>query len=138
MCCLSTNSPEGSCTGFPDVCKTVVGPDVVPIPYPNEADVSDADPGTVADTILVCGFPAAYVETVIMLSQGDDTGELGGVVSETDMGPGKYVIGSETVMLEGIPAVFMGSMIGLNGMAEGNCPDGLQDTPSQESVLVAP
>jgi uncharacterized Zn-binding protein involved in type VI secretion len=137
MCCCATNSPSGAGTGFPDVCKTVVGPAVVPIPYPNEVDFSDADPGLLADTVLVSGFPAATMATIIMLSQGDDTGELGGLVSEEVMGPAMPLLGSTSVLMEGIPAAYMGSMLGMNGTPVLNCP-GVHDTPCQVTVLVAP
>jgi len=132
----ATNSPSGMGTGFPDVCKTVVGPSVVPIPYPNEVDFSDANPSTLADSILICGFPAATAETVIMLSQGDDAGELGGVVSQVVMGPAKPMLGSMNVFLKGIPATYLGSPLGMNGVPESNCPLGVHDTACQFTVMV--
>jgi hypothetical protein len=126
------------CMGFPDTCKTPVGPVVVPIPYPNIGQVMMANPGTLATTILICGFPAATTNTELMMTQGDEAGVLGGVVSGIIMGPGKFTLGSATVKMSGMPPVYMGSMIGLNGTAAANCPAGCQIAPSQVMVQVAP
>lgn len=134
----STNSPDGSLMGFPDVCQTPMGPSVVPVPYPCDAVCSDADPATLAETVMICGFPAATVETVIMLCQGDEEGVLGGVISGGIMGPCGYELGSETVFMGGLPCVFQGSTTPMNGTPNANCPVGMQDSPSQEMVTVAP
>lgn len=124
--------------GFPDTCKTPVGPAVVPIPYPNIGQVNMANPQTLASKILICGFPAATTNTELMMTQGDEAGVLGGVISGIIMGPGKFKLGSGSVKISGMPAVYMGSMIGLNGTASANCPAGYQTVPSQVIVQVAP
>lgn len=133
----SSNSPQGICTGFPDTCNTPVGPSVVPTPYSNIGQGMMANPGTLASTILICGFPAATTNTELTMTQGDEAGVLGGVISGIIMGPGKYTVGSGSVKMSGMPAVYMGSMIGLNGTASANCPAGYQTAPSQNIVQVA-
>jgi len=47
------------------------------------------------------------------------------------------LLGSTSVLMEGIPAAYMGSMLGMNGTPVLNCP-GVHDTPCQVTVLVAP
>jgi ethanolamine transporter EutH len=131
-------TPEGMAMGFPDACKTPVGPVVVPIPYPNMSSNADADPVSTAMTILICGFPGVVLDTEFVVSQGDDAGVLGGLISEEEMGPVTYLLGSTSVIMEGRPAGYFAGLTEHNGLIVANCPIGLQDTPSQEGVLVAP
>jgi len=133
-----TNSPEGMSTATPDVCDTPAGPDMVPIPYDNIAQAVDSDPATVSETVLMCGFNAATVISVILMSQGDDAGVGMGVMSGTILGPCQYKLGSATVMIEGTAATYMGTTIGHNDDPDSNCPIGVVDSPSQEMVQVAP
>lgn len=119
--------------GFPDVCKTPVGPAVVPIPYPNISTGVMTDPGTTAMTVLTSGMPSLNQISQIMLSQGDDAGVLMGLVSELVMGPTEHLLGAPTVLFEGMPVQHLTSMTGHNGVAM-NCP-GVTLAPSQVTVL---
>ena len=75
--------------GMPDVCKTPAGPAVVPIPYPNFSMGAIAQPGSTATKVLICGGPAHVVGTTIPISNGDNPGVIGGVISGKVMGPTK-------------------------------------------------
>jgi hypothetical protein len=101
--------------GFPDACKTQVGPAVVPIPYPNIVNYANCDPSLLATSVLICGFPGATMSTSVMMSKGDEAGQLGGVVSGADMGPSKPLLGSFSVLLQGVPADHSGNLLSMNG-----------------------
>jgi len=123
---------------FPDVCKTPAPDGVAPIPYPNEAMLEDAIPGTTADTVILAGFLAATITTEIAMSQGDDAGVEGGVISSTVIGPCQFKEGSESVLWMGEPAIYQGCLLGQNDSANSNIPTGLQVSPSQETVTIGP
>jgi hypothetical protein len=93
----------GMLISFLDICRTVVGPDEVPIPYPNSAKPEIADPA--CDTVLICGMPALNFISKIPISEGDEPGELLGVVSEEIMGEASFIDCSANVILQGSPAV---------------------------------
>ncbi|MCA8946990.1 MAG: DUF4150 domain-containing protein [Planctomycetes bacterium] len=128
---------NGQCMGTPDVCKTPAAPSPVPIPYPNIAQCMMANPGTCTMTAKIENFPIIVVNSQITLSNGDEAGTLGGVVSNVFMGPGTYKRGSSKVKAEGKPVCFITSTVGQNG-ANPNVPAGTQIAPSQVMVLVAP
>jgi hypothetical protein len=119
--------------GMPDVCKTPVGPAVVPIPYPNISTGVMANPATCAMTVLTSCMPSVTQITEIMLSQGDDPGVLMGLVSNMVMGPTEHLLGAPTVIFEGTPVQHLTTMTGHNGMAM-NCP-GVTLAPSQVTVM---
>lgn len=100
---------------FPDVCKTPVGPSVVPIPYPNMALGATANPGTAVMKVLISGAPAHNLGTVIPMSNGDNAGVIGGVKSGGMMGPRRNVKGCNTVLIGGKPATRMTDPTGQNG-----------------------
>jgi hypothetical protein len=124
----------GMCLGFPDVCNTPTPVGPVPIPYPNMATGATANPSTVAMNVLVDGSPCHNQLTKGTLSNGDNAGVAGGVVSGMDMGPNEYILGSITVLKGGAPAQRLTSVSGHNG-ASMNCP-GVSLAPSQVTVLV--
>jgi uncharacterized Zn-binding protein involved in type VI secretion len=128
----------GMCMAMPDVCNTPTPVGPVPIPYPNIANLAMANPGTCAMTVLIVNMPAATIQTIIMLSNGDEAGAAGGVVSGVFIGPAQFKLGSATVLIEGSPAAYMGGMVGQNGVASANMPAGSQIVPSQFVVDVAP
>ncbi len=133
-----TNSPSGQSQGFPDTCKTPVGPAQVPIPYLNIAMLSMADPGTLCPTVTVCGFAGATVQTEIPMSQGDEPGVGGGVISGSNMGSCKFKQGSSTVTFGGKAATYQNSMVGHNKDSNPNTPPGMVTAPSQSMVTVGP
>jgi uncharacterized Zn-binding protein involved in type VI secretion len=134
----STNSSEGKCVATPNVCKTPTPGGPVPIPYPSIAMPVQADSKTLAESVLICGFPAATTLTQIPMSSGDEAGTLGGVVSNKNMGSCKYTLGSFMVRMEGQEAVYHGAMIAHNNHSNPNMPAGSQVAPSQSTVTVAP
>lgn len=94
----------------PDVCKTPVGPAVVPTPYPNIGMSAMADPGAIVDNVLLVAMPALNIGTTILMTNGDQAGVLGGVASNMIMGEASFVTSSLKVMVGGMPAVRMNDM----------------------------
>ena len=122
---------------MPDVCKTPAQPPVgmVPIPYPNMAQLPVALPVTACLKVLISGGFAHNLLTMIPVSNGDEAGLLGGVVSQVFIGPSKHLMGSTGVLYGGMPATrsFV-DMTGQNGMA----PNAMGATlvPSQFKVMI--
>lgn len=111
-----------------DICLTPAGPDIVPVPYPNTGRPELAEP--VCETVLICGMPALNKSSTIELTDGDEAGVSGGVVSGRIMGPARFIDGSVNVMLQGFPAVCLADPTRQNG---DNCL-GSCVTPSQVVV----
>lgn len=118
--------------GFPDVCKTIVGPAVVPIPYPNLAPTATAIPNI--PNIFTMAMPDHNLMTTVPLSNGDEAGVAMGVVSSLIMGPVRHMFGSVKVFKSVMPATKMLSPTGHNGAAL-NVP-GMTLTPCQPKVLI--
>ena len=120
----------GMSLGFPDVFKTPAGPAVVPIPYPNIAMGPMGVPPV--PNVLFGGAPAHSLMTEVPLTQGDDGGVLGGVVSQMEMGPSRCLDGANTVLVGGAPATRLTSPTLQNGInAPGACL-----VPAQLTVLL--
>ena len=90
---------NGVTMAFPDVCKTPVGPAVVPIPYPNIAKSSDTASG--ASTVKCDGNPVCVKDSNFMVSTGDEAGSLLGVASNKVKGKAEFVNFSFDVQFEG-------------------------------------
>lgn len=118
--------------GMPDVCKTQVGPAVVPIPYPNIGMTDMAVPNV--DNVMIEAMPVHNLMTTVDLSNGDEAGIEMGIVSSLIMGPIKHEMGSLKVMFMASPATMMTSVTGQNG-TEPNAP-GLTLSPSQSKVMI--
>jgi len=123
---------------FPDVCKTPIGPAPVPIPYPDIAMPMMAIPGTTTVKTFTIAMPTHLMGTNVPLSNGDNAGVAGGVVSQMMMGPSTDMLGSTGVFMEGRPVTYLGSLSGQNGMGATNMPPGLAVVPSQPKVLIRP
>jgi hypothetical protein len=123
---FSTTQMMGLDLGIPDVCKL---PTLVPVPFPNIA-LPEMGIGAAYNILNACA-PAHTLLTTIPITQGDDPGLLGGIISETDMGPSRRLTGSFTILLDGMPATRMTSM-GIQNTI--NCP-GITLVPSQFTVL---
>ncbi|MEM1185368.1 MAG: DUF4150 domain-containing protein [Planctomycetota bacterium] len=123
---------------FPDVCRTPVGPAPVPIPYPNIAMPMMGIPGTTAVKTLTLCMPNHVMGTNVPLSNGDNAGVAGGMVSQMMMGPSTDTLGSTGIIVEGRPATYMGSMSAQNGMGAANSPPGFAIVPSQIKLLIRP
>lgn len=83
----------------PDVCKTQVGPSVVPIPYSNTAVSKDTSKGSTS--VFVDGNPLMLKDAVFSKSAGDEPGTIKGVGSGTTGGEAKFTNYSFDVMVEG-------------------------------------
>ena len=124
----------GTNMGMPDVCKTPVGPAIVPIPYPNISMGATAMPSSAAMKVLIAGGFAHTVGTQIPMSNGDQPGVAGGLISGCIMGPTKFLMGSTATFFGGKPAARLTSMTGQNGSSM-NVP-GTTIAPAQTKVLV--
>jgi len=124
----------GTNMGMPDVCKTPVGPAIVPIPYPNISQGAMAMPNTAAMKVLIAGGFGHTVGTQIPMSNGDQPGVAGGIISGMIMGPTKFLMGSTATFFGGKPAARLTSMTGQNGSSM-NVP-GVTMAPAQTKVLV--
>jgi len=83
---------------FPDVCKTQVGPAVVPIPYPNIGQSADTSKGP--KTVLTDGKMPMVKEAQYSKSSGDEAGALKGVMSSDQMGVCEFMMYSFDVKFE--------------------------------------
>ena len=121
----------GQCMAAPDVCKTPIPPaGPVPIPYPNIAMPLMGNP--CALKVMICGMPALTKASKIPLSNGNQPGVAGGVVSSKIMGPTEFLLGSLKVKIEGNPAIKLGDPTKQN---DGNIV-GAVLVPSQFQVMV--
>ena len=119
---------------FPDVCNTPTPAGPVPIPYPNIDQGMTANPATASLKVFYNGAPAHHLNTVGTISSGDNAGVNLGVASGTVMGPRRHVIGSFSLLVQGMPATKMTGMTGQNGMSM-NVP-GATVVPSQYKILL--
>jgi hypothetical protein len=115
---------------FPDVClvPTPAGP--VPVPFPNFAFSGTHIPSQF--NVLICGGLAENLLTLGTISQGDDAGVLLGVVSHTEMGPDRYLMGSFKVAMG---AVFAARLTSLTTANTANMV-GMTVVPAQFVVMV--
>ena len=128
---FAVTKQNGQCMAMPDVCKTPVPPaGPVPIPYPNIAMPMMGRPCTLK--VLISGMPALTKASKIPLSNGNQAGVAGGVVSGKIMGQAEFVSGSQKVKLEGNPAIKLGDPTKQN---DGNTV-GAVLVPSQAVVMI--
>ena len=128
---FAVTKQNGQCMAMPDVCKTPVPPaGPVPSPYPNIAMPMMGMPCTIK--VLVGGMPALTKASKIPLSNGDQAGVAGGLVSGKIMGQTEFILGSLTVKLEGNPAIRLGDPTKQN---DGNIV-GAVLAPSQGVVMI--
>lgn len=125
----------GQCLGVPDVCKTPSPAGPVPIPYPNIAQLAQATKSSTKVKFVQC--PALTKKSEVPMTQGDEAGVSGGVVSGKNMDKMTFQKGSMKVKVEGQPVTCLTAMTAHNG-ASANMPAGSQIAPSQTKVLVAP
>lgn len=117
-----------------DVCKVPTPAGPVPTPFPNIATTQMTNPGSVVKKVLVANMPALNQMSKITLSNGDQAGSVGGVVSNKIMGQAQFLNGSTKVMVGGKPAVRVGCMTGQNGQPQNTV--GSVISPSQVKVMV--
>lgn len=129
---VNGNGPiPGLLMGFPDVCKTPVGPVIVPLPYPNIA----MTPTTISTqmTVFTMCMPSHNITCDAPLTMGDEPGVLMGLISQLDMGTAQCETCSTNLFLGGPPATKLTSMTGQNGIVP-NAP-GAVISPSQTVFL---
>lgn len=118
----------------PDVCKTPIGNSTPPIPYPNIAQGSTANPATIVQRVLISGMPAHNLRTVVPMSQGDAPGVCGGVMSGCNMGPRKHLSGASNILVGGSPVTKMTDPTGQNGTSMNTT--GSTISPAQTKVMI--
>ncbi|VAW72841.1 hypothetical protein MNBD_GAMMA10-2458 [hydrothermal vent metagenome] len=91
---------------FPDVCKTPIGPSVVPIPYPNLGKSSDTSKGP--KSVKTDGKMPMVKTAQYSTSTGDEAGVLKGVISGKIKGVCEYMMYSFDVKIEGKNVCRMG------------------------------
>lgn len=104
-------------SAFPDPCKTIVGPAVVVVPYPDLGMRNTAIPNQVK--VLVTAMPVHNLATEIPLTNGDNAGAALGMVSQTVMGPSRNLMGSTNLFVGGTPVTSMGTPTLQNNQAPG-------------------
>ena len=120
----------GQCMAAPDVCKVPTPDGPVPTPFPNTGmPPMGSSPTT---KVLVSGMPALTKASKIPLTNGDQVGATGGVVSGKIMGEVEFIVGSAKVKLEGNPAVRLSTPTKQNA---GNAIGAVLE-PSQSKVMI--
>lgn len=118
---------------FPDICETYEGVAVTPIPYPNTCETSTSAPA--AYNVLVDCMPALNQLSFGLVSEGDDAGILLGVASFIISGEAYYMLGCETILVDGVPAQRLTSITAQNCMVVLLNGVGACISPSQCTVL---
>ena len=90
----------GMSMGMPDVCKTP--PFAIPAPFPDIGNNAMAIPGYF--TIMTMGMPDLNIASMYAITNGDEGGTFGGVVSQVFIGPARPTMGSQAVFVAGMPA----------------------------------
>ncbi len=119
----------GQVMSMPDVCKTPTPAGPVPIPYPNTAMNLMASPPVIQ--VMICNSPSINKGSKIAMSNGDQAGTAGGVVSGSFMGKCEFTTCSFKVKIKGKPAIRQLDQAQSN---KGNCFGSLLQ-PSQTKVI---
>jgi hypothetical protein len=131
----ATTIAGGMAEGVPDVCLVLDPPaPPIPTPFPNLAQV----PMSLATSpkVLIQMMPAVVQSSQVPMSQGDEAGVGGGVMSGMNMGPVTYKTASSKVKAAGQPVVMLTSMTAHNGISPNLPAGGAVIAPSQMKVLV--
>lgn len=96
---LSTTFGAGMSMGMPDVCKTP--PFAIPVPLPNIATNGVVIPGYF--TIMINGLPELNITSQHAVTNGDEAGAMGGVVSNVIVGMARPMKGSTFYFVGGSP-----------------------------------
>jgi hypothetical protein len=120
---------------MPDTCKTPAppSPSPIPIPYPNTAQVVMAQ--QTSTKVKIENMDAVVENSEIPMSNGDEPGVAGGVISGTIMDKAVFKIGSTMVKAEGKGVCYHTCMVSQNG-TNANVPAGAQLVPSQTKVFI--
>ena len=127
----ASNRGAGSALNFPDVCKTPAPPlPFIPVPYPDIGLNMQAAP--FSPNVMVGFMPATNMGTMKVMTNGDEAGAMGGMLTGAIKGPGRTTMGNPTVLVSGLPAESLLSPTSGNNM---NAPLGAQLVPSVVNVL---
>ncbi len=127
----NTSGATGMCIAPIDVCKVPAPPiPFIPTPFPNIAQTAMAVPTQFKHFIMM--MPSHNLSTMIPLTNGDQAGVMGGLISSTIMGPSRCLMGSMKVLIGGLPATKMLSPTLHNAI---NAPGGQVLAPSQTKVM---
>ena len=96
---ISHKGSGGKSIVFPDVCKTPVGPSIVPIPYPNLGQASDTSKGP--KSVKTDGQMPMVKGAQYSTSTGDEAGTAKGIMSSTTKGVCEFMMYSFDVKFEG-------------------------------------
>jgi hypothetical protein len=131
-----TTKAGGMTQAFPNVCKVPAPPaPPIPTPFPSIGQCANADASTCTTKVRVQNKAVLTIASEIPMTQGDEPGTLGGLVSGTRGDVCKRAMGSPFVEIEGDAAVADTMPITSNG-ANANAPTGFQVAPSQTKVLL--
>jgi hypothetical protein len=130
----ATTNGGGTCTAFPDTCKTPSPGGPVPMPYPNISQCSQGKGSTLSKKVKIVGKKVFTKKSEISRSQGDEAGTLKGVVSNTNMDATKRTQAFNKCKIEGSPITTVLKPTGHNG-SNSNAPPGAQLAPSQTKVI---
>jgi hypothetical protein len=126
------------CLAFPDVCKVPAPPaPPIPTPFPNVAQCAGALATTCTTKVKILNQPVLHKGSEIPMTQGDEAGVGGGVVSGTFGQKASYRSGVSKVKVEGNDIVTVLLPTAHNG-SNANAPAGAQIAPSQAKVVVIP
>ncbi len=126
-------SLAGMNLAVPDVCKVPAPPaPFVPVPFPNMAQLPMAIPPCIK--VMIMAMPAHNLMSITPISNGDEAGVMGGMVSQIFIGPSKHIIGSFGVLFCGMPATKLTSPTGQNGLLPNAF--GMTTVPSQTKVMI--
>lgn len=119
----------GTNTAPADPCKTPTPAGPIPIPYPNLAINSTSVPAVY--NVLTGCTPTLNLLSTGVVSNGDQAGAVGGLLSFLIMGQLKFIVGCITIFCGGLPVQRVGSVTGQN--AAGVLPNtaGANTSPSQ-------
>lgn len=133
MVFLNSQGPiPGFNFAFPDVCNTIVGPAVVPLPYPNFAFRATSVPTQY--TCYTMMMPNHNLLTTQVISMGDNVGLGLGVASGLVMGPAQNYSCSVKVFQGAAPVTRMLDVTGQNGVSPNMV--GAALCPTQPTVIV--
>ena len=122
-------------TGPLDVCKVPAPPaGPIPMPFPNLGTINMSLSTTT--TVMFSNMPVVVEMSEIPLSNGDEAGVAGGVVSSMNMGPIAFKKGSSKVKAQGKNVVTITGLTAHNGKNP-NVPVGMVALVSNTKVLVA-
>ncbi len=125
----------GTAMGVPDTCNVPAPPaGPIPTPFPNTAMLPMSS-GTVPN-VMIMNMPTVVQTSKVPMSNGDEAGVAGGIVSGMIMGEVAFRMASSKVKAKGKAVVMLTATTAHNG-SNANCPAGVLMAPSQAKVLVA-